>query len=185
MMLHANVNIPRFIHQASQYLKKVDRELFESSFLGQLHDKLDLGREDVEQYIAYCSSIVSSAQLERTIQRLQAQADDEFATSQKVSMTLVAHLQTLNDNLQEEKKRQEALYKTLNVSRASRMNEMTQASASMHPLVSKWRTKEGRERLLNAAKKHREKLEKEVVRLTDMESLRAEIWGLNPENILK
>lgn len=182
-VLLACLNIPRFIHQASQYLKKVDRELFESSFMRQIHNLTDLGEADVDQYIAYCSSIVSSAQTDRTIQRLQGQVDDEFESNRKVSMTLVEHLKTLNSNLQDEKKRQEALYKTLSGARSVRLNDLTQASQSMHPLVEKWRTKEGRMRLLAGAAVKRDALGKEVRRLTEMEALRSEIWGLSPDSI--
>lgn len=184
-MLLACVNIPRFIHQASQYLKKVDRELFESSFMRQIHAMTDLGEADIDQYIAYCSSIVSSAQTDRTIQRLQSQVDQEFEANQKVPMALVEHLKTLNSNLQDEKKRQEALYKTLNGARSARINDLTQASQSMHPLVEKWRMKEGRARLLAGASIKRDALGKEIRRLTEMDQLRSEIWGLSEDDILK
>lgn len=184
-VLLACVNIPRFIHQASQYLKKVDRELFESSFLRMIHDNTDLTAQDVDQYIAYCASIVSSAQTDRTIQRLQGQADEEFETQQKVSMVLVEHLKTLNSNLQSEKIRQQNLYKTLNGERSKRLNDLTNASISMHPLVEKWRTKQGRERLLKAAQGKRNALIGEVERLSDMDALKAEIWGISKTEIVK
>jgi hypothetical protein len=183
--LLACCNIPRFIHQASQYLRKVDRELFESTFLGQLHDKTDLSREDIEQYITYCSSIVSTAQLERTIQRIQTQADDAFEGDQKVSMSLVEHLKALNSNLQDEKKRQEQLYKVLNGARSTRMQDLTNASLSMHPLVQMWRTKEGRARLLASAKRKNDALAAEVTRLSEMDALRADIWGISTTTILR
>lgn len=178
------VNTLRFIHQASQYLRRVDRDLFESSFLRHIHDNTDLTAPDVDQYIAYCASIVSSAQSDRTIQRLQTQADDEFETGGKVSMTLIERLNTLNDSLQNEKKRQEALYKTLNGARSARINDLTQASISMHPLVERWRTKEGRNRILKAAGLKRDALGKEYERLLNADAIRCEIYGID-ESILR
>lgn len=183
--LLAQVNIPRFVHTASQFLKKVDRELFESSFLRQLHDNTDLTPQDVDQYIAYCESIVNAAQTARTIQQLQVQVDDEFQTKGRTSESLVEHIKTLNASLQAEKMRQTQLYKTLGGERSKRLNDLTQASISMHPLVEKWRTKEGRDRLLKGAAIKRDALGKEVTRLTEMEALRCEIWGISTTEILK
>jgi len=94
-------------------------------------------------------------------------------------------LKTLNTNLQAEKMRQQSLYKTLNGERSKRMNDLTQASLSMHPLVEMWRTKQGRDRLLKSAQGKRTALKNEVERLSDMDALKCEIWGVSKTEILK
>lgn len=183
--LWASLNIIRFIHQASQYIKKIDRELFESSFMRLIHDNNDVNAADLDLYITYCSSVVKAAQLERTSQRLQAQVDEEFEQSGRTSESIVEHIKTLNDALQKEKTRQEHLYKTLNGERSKRINDLTQASISMHPLVAAWQTKKGRDLMLKGAKIKRDALGNEIVRLSGIDAIKAEILGIDPESILK
>ncbi len=184
------MQIPRFSHLATQYKKQIDRNVYESTFIGMTYDKSDLSREEQEQYISLAVEITNTTQMERKVQKLDQQLDEMFRQSsdddnkKKLSMTLVELIASERDRLDKSKERQKKLMEKLNVSRADRQKLRVEASSSFLKLVDMWKRKEDRDKIIEMAKKKREGLVKEVERLSSIDSLRAEIFGIDPDNII-
>jgi hypothetical protein len=51
--------------------------------------------------------------------------------------------------------------------------------------VEAWKREEDRKRIIKLAEKHRDDLKKEVERLSSMDALKAELFGLDKDNIIR
>jgi hypothetical protein len=77
-----------------------------------------------------------------------------------------------------------ALIKTLSGERAKIINEKIAGAGSMHPLIEAWKTEEGRKKIIAIAQKRQNVVKDEVERLSQMDALRCEIFGLDKESIV-
>lgn len=177
---------PAFKVEADGFTRRIDREVFEEVFMSACWDKPDLTPEYVLQYLSLASVTVRGNQAQRTVDKLTERFNAALEDpTQRLSKTEVDALKNTADKTGEYLKQMNALIKTLQGDRAKVMNERIAGSSSMHPLVQAWRTKEGRAKTLEIAKKYQKDLKGEVVRLSEFDAFRAEIFGLSQEEILK
>lgn len=181
------LNIPRFKIEADKYIKKVDRELFESTFIAFCFDKSDLQAEEVHQYISLSSEIVLTYQVDKTVQKLDQRFQDKLNDdSQKFFQAEVDAMKSVMDKLDKSKERQKKLIGELVTSRSDRMKSRIQSNSSLHSLVEMWKKEVDRQKIIMMnEKRQKTQLKEEVVRLSTMDSLKAEIFGLDKDDIVK
>lgn len=182
------MNVYQFIYQAGLYKREVDMELFESNFVRFCYDKPDLLEEEVNDYIALCSEIVLIAQIDRRVQSF----DNEIQTlidgddnKKRLSMTFVDAMKNEIDKLNQAKTKRDKLKETLIGSRNKRIDGKIQQTASLHSLVEMWKKEEDRKKIIAMAKKRQGALVQEVERLSSIDALKAEIYGLDKDDIIR
>lgn len=180
------MGLPLFKIEATKYVRKIDRILFESTFIWLCWNKTDLTSEEVHQYIAFSGETVKKNQVERTVQLLDERLNGMLTGSSdgKLNITEIELLNSVREKANASMKQQAALLKSLVGDRSKRMAEKIQSSASMHQLVEAMRRKETRDKILRLAEKYRTSAKQEVDRLSTMDALKAELWGLNPDTII-
>lgn len=181
------LNIPRFSYQANQFHKEVDRELFESTFIGMTWDKSDLKREEVEQYISLSSEVVQTAQIERHIQRLDREIEDSMTgeNDRKLSLNLIELVNGAREKLDKSKERQKKLINNLTDSRAERLKKRIQENSSILNLVDAWRNEKRRQELIQLAILQKKAEEADIDKITSMSDVTALIAGLTKGEVLK
>jgi hypothetical protein len=102
----------------------------------------------------------------------------------KLNITEIELLNSVREKANASMKQQAALLKSLVGDRSKRMAEKIQSSASMHQLVEAMRVKSSREKIMKMAAKYKEALKGEVNRLSTMDNLKSELFGLDKDNIL-
>ena len=174
----------RFIQQASKYTRESDRALYESSFIRYCFDKPDLLEEEVDNYVALCSEIVTITQIERIIQLMDSQLEEALkgegnADKKALTMTFNESINNQRDKLNQAKKTYQTLLDKLVGARSKRIDERVQQTASLYSLVEMWKKEEDRKKIIALAQKRQLALKEEVERLSNIDSLRAEIFGLD------
>lgn len=172
--------------EGNKYSRKDDRELFESTFVSVCWDKADLLPEEVIQYISFAAETVRRTQIERTISQLDERLQAVLETpGGRMNMTEVELLNTVREKANASMKQSATLLKALVGDRAKRKADQIQASASMHNLVEAWKKEDDRRKIIQMnERKQKAALKVEVERLSDMDSLRCEIFGLSKDDIL-
>lgn len=185
--LFSYLRVPLYVVEANKYMRKMDRDLFESTFISVAWDKPDLLAEEVHQYIAWAAETVRYTQIDRDAQKLNERQNIMLEDPNvPIRQAEVEMLNSMREKLNASMKQSAALLKTLVGDRSKRLNEKIQSNASLHNLVKAWKMKEDRDRIIKMSeKKQKAGLQKEVERLSDMDSLKAEIFGINKENILR
>lgn len=181
------LNIPRFKIEADKYVKRVERELFESTFIAFCYNKSDLMAEEVHQYISLSSEIVLTYQVDKTVQKLDQRFQEKLNDdNQKFFQAEVDAMKSVMDKLDKSKERQKKLIGELVDSRSSRLKNKIQSNSSLHNLVETWKKEtERRKIMMMNEKRQKAELTREVERLSDMDGLKAEIFGLNKDDILR
>lgn len=183
--LLTNMRRSVFKVEADKFTKKIDRDVFEETFIGTTWGKLDLSHDHVLQYLVLASL---SAQRNAT-DRMMRTLDERFLLSledgsRPLAKNEVEALKETKNAAAEHLKQINTLIKTLEGERRTMAAQQREGSASMHPIVTAWKTKEGRERAMSIANKYKQELGEEVNRLAGMEAFKAEIFGINPNTIL-
>lgn len=180
------MGLPLFKIEATKYVRKIDRILFESTFIWFCWNKTDLTQEEVHQYISFSGETVKKNQVERTVQLLDERLNGMLsgASDGKLNITEIELLNSVREKANASMKQQAALLKSLVGDRSKRLAEKIQSSASMHQIIEAMRTKYGREKIMKMAEKYREALKGEVNRLSTMDNLKAELFGLSKDDIL-
>ena len=178
------LHIFRFLYQINTYSKQTERDLFESSFIKYTYDKPDLTQEDLDQYIMICTEDVFSSKIEETITMLQDQQDQAIQQDQKMSMALVEAIGKASGNYNESVKRKKTLFESLTDKRSQRLKDKTQENASLNNFVDIWKNEESRRRIIKIAQSKQEALKKELVRLSDMDEIKARILGISENEVL-
>ena len=175
-----------FRTEGNKYMRKDDRELYESTFVSVCWDKPDLLSEEAIQYITFAAETVKYAQIERLIGLLDERLRSMLETpGGKINMSEVELLNSVREKSNASMKQSSALLKSLIGERAKRLNDRIQSSASMHNLVEMWRKEDDRRRIIQMnERKQKAALKAEVERLSDMDALKSEIFGLSKEDIL-
>jgi hypothetical protein len=174
----------RFLHQIGTYNTQVDRDLFESSFIRYTYDKADLTQEEVDQYIVLATEVVISSNIQATIQVLQNQIDEEVNSGQRIPMALVDAVTSARTEYNQCVTRQQKLLNDLKVKRSERISKQVQENASILNLVMLWKDEETRKEMIKMADMRREVLRAEVGRLSNMDDVKARIFGLTEEEVL-
>lgn len=180
------MNTYRFIYQMNVYKNKTDRELAESTFIRHCWGKDDLQEEEVDRYISLMEAIVETAKIQKTKEileeKLRTWADDSVE-GKKLSMSLVEAVNSQRESLKEATTRTEKLMSNLIDSRADRLKKKIERTAAFINFFELWRKEESRKPLILLAQARQEKLKEEVKRLSDMDALMAEIYGLDEDTI--
>lgn len=181
------MNIPRFKYQMDRFLKQVDRELFESTFIGMTWDKHDLLREEVDQYISLASEIVLTAQIDRHIQQLDRIVDESLSGEgdRKLSMNLIELVNTARDKSDKSKERQRKLLDNLVDSRSSRLEKRVQANSSILNLVDAWRNEQRRQEFIKLAILQKQAESEEIDKIGSMSDVVALIAGITKDEIIE
>ena len=181
-----NMNLPIFRVEANKFTKKLDRELYESTFILHCWDKPDLEAADIQKYITLASQTVKYQQIDTIAQKLDQKLNEALDDpAGKFSMSDAEVLNSYREKANQSLKNISDLMKSLVGDRSKKMAERRDANASMHNLVSSWKMEDLRRRIIKIAElKQRAALKQEVERLSDMDSLRVEIFGLNSDDIL-
>ncbi len=183
--LMSYMRMPLFKVEADKFVKKVDRDVFESTFIQNCWDKPDLPAEHVIQFIQLSSLIVKYNQTDRTAQKVDLRLNTALENDESLKMNDVETLNGLREKTAGAMKQINALIKSLTGERARMTEERRAGSASMHNLVASWKQEEDRKKIIELAnRKQRAALSQEVERLSTMDSLKAEIFGLSKTNIL-
>lgn len=180
------MGLPLFKIEASKYVRKIDRVLFESTFIWLCWNKTDLTSEEVHQYIAFSGETVKKNQVERTVQLLDERLNGMLTGSSdgKLNITEIELLNSVREKANASMKQQAALLKSLVGDRSKRMAEKIQSSASMHQLVEAMRRKETRDKIIRLAEKYKSAAKVEVERMGSMDALKCEVFGLSPDSIV-
>lgn len=180
------MTIPLFLSEANKFTRKTDRELYEANFIAHMWNKPEMMTEDVFQYIALCSEIVKKGSIERMAQRLEDRINATLDTDEHFKMAEIELLNSVREKANVSMKKIADLQKTLVDDRAKRDSERIQASASMHNLVDAWKKQDERRKLIQASEKLKKlELKDEVDRLSTMDAIKAEFFGLSAEDILR
>lgn len=184
--LIAHMRTPLFRVEANKYIKRIDREVFESQFIANCWGKTDLSAEHVLQYIQLCGLTVKHNQLDRMAQKLDDRIEPALDDpTQRLNMAEVETLNAMREKIVATMKHITTLIKTLTGERAKIASDRAASSASMHQLVEAWKNEDDRKRILQLAERKKKDLRVEVERLSDMDALKAEIYGLSKDDILR
>lgn len=184
--LMGHMRRPLFRSVATKETRKSDRELFISTFVGYCWNKPDLVQEQADQYIAVAAETVKYTKIERTVQKLDDRLNTMLESADgALKMAEVELLNSVREKSNASMKQIAALIKTLVGERAKQKEERMASSASMHNLVEAWAQKENRDKIIQMnERKQKAGLREEVERLSDMDSLKAQLFGINPADIL-
>ncbi len=178
-----------FVFKASEYQKKADRDLFISTFIGNVHDKAaDLVPEEVDSYIELAAEVIQSAQINREIQSQQVHItsaldgdDDDNGTRAKLSMTLVESMNSLRDKLKETKAHILRLRTSVSGSRSKRIEDKTTKNDNVGNWLNQWVEEQTRRDLIELGKKEHLEDAAEYGRIKNMDDSWALIAGMTEE----
>lgn len=176
----------RFIHQISNISNEGDKTLFESSFVRYTNDKSDLTQEEVDQYIVLSIEVVLSSNILNRIERLNGMLDTTASDTEgrKISMGLVESIRHAQTEYNQSVTRQQKLLESLKEKRSYRLSKQIKENASILNLVQLWKDEESRLELLELAKKQKDLIRDEVVRLSSLDEVKCRIMGLSEEEAI-
>ena len=174
----------RFLTQINTYSKVEERELFESEFVRCTYDK-SLTEEETSQYIIYCSEVIVAKQIAKRIAEFE-DAQDEWIrdNDKKPNMTYVEAINGLRSEYNQCINRQKASLKSLQGERKERLRLDSQNKGNIADLIMYAMTEEKRRHLLNIAAERREKVKNEIARIKSLDEIKAEIFGIDPTEIM-
>lgn len=190
--LMSYMQMTRFVLQASQYDKKADRDLFESTFVRQVQDKAaDLTPEEVDMYIAVAQETVSVAQIERSITRQERlidetleEKDDKEGSKARLSMSLVESVNSLREKLDKSKGRLKGLIESVAGSRKDRLDGKANQNDSIANLIGAWMDEKRRQEMIAIAKKEHAEDAAEMERLESLDDTFALIAGMSKQEAI-
>ncbi len=189
--LMAYMRVYRFKYVASTYDKRVDRDLFISTFIRWTHSKPDLTEMEVDQMISAAAETVSVAQMEREIQTIKAyhesimsgeEVDEATGKKRRFGMTEVEQINGVRTKHDQAKGRLEKLMSGLETVRSKRLSERDTRNNSILNLFDAWRDDPGyRADLIAIGRREKQEDAAEVRRLKDMEDVIALVSGQSEE----
>jgi hypothetical protein len=182
--LMAYLHTLRFQSQITSFESQRDRELFESEFIRCCYDKSDLTEEEVDQYVVYANEVVISRNIQKSINIFQSKLENDSEDDKKLSLTFIEAIGSMRNEYNASIKRQQDLLKDLKGKRSDRIKERMNDNASILNLVQAWKEKEFRDKTIHLAIKRQEVLKEEIKNLTDMDEIKARIFGISQEEVL-
>lgn len=184
--LHSYMKMPLFKVEADKFIKKIDRDVFESTFISNCWDKADLQSEHVIQFIQLSSMIVKYNQIDRMMQKVDLRVSAVLdAGETHLKMSDVEALSGLQEKGAAAMKQINALIKSLTIERSKITDERRLGNANMHNLVTAWKNESDRKKIIELAERRQKvALKQEVERLSSMDSIKAELFGLNRSDII-
>jgi hypothetical protein len=164
----------------------IEKELFEATFIGYIYDKPDLTPEELDANINLCLDVVDERRLQERRDRLTTLFDGcaEDNEGKKSSVALANAISDVQNQLHQNRLRQQSARESLTGKRKDRISSELKQSGSIINLVRAWRLQEEREKMIKLAQKMEEKVAGEVDRLTSVDNLKAELFGIDKINIL-
>ncbi len=178
------LNTIRYLDQIKTYVLTDERELFESEFVGCTYDK-SLTKEEVSQYIMYCTDAVIARQINKRVQDLEREQDRQIEESNgRPNMALVDQISALRGEFNQCINRQKTALKSLQGERKERLKIDSNNKGNISDLIMYAISEEKRQHLLNIAAARREKIKEEIERIKNMDEIKGEIFGIDPTEIL-
>lgn len=182
----------KFILQGSQYDRKADRELFEETFVRQIHDKAaDLIPEEVDMYIALASETVEISKMERDVRQYERVVKDymdgDFDGEKRATLSkpFVDALTALRVKWGESKKRHSDIIKSVAGSRKDRVSARDDRGVlDIVTLIQMWCDEQEREKMLIIAQKEHEADGKEFDRIETVDDIIARMMGMTREEAM-
>jgi hypothetical protein len=184
MTLISYLHNMRFSHQMSLINNENERRLLENTFIKYIYDKPDLSQEDLDQYIILANESVMASSIQRTISMLEEEQVRSLSETNKISMTIVDALKTSRDEYNACIKRQQSLYKALDIERSKRLSERIGPQFTLLNIVEEMKNEERRKTLIAEAEKRNDKLKGEIKRLSEMDEMIARIYGIDEDLII-
>lgn len=181
------MNVPRFSYQINQYDRKIDREIFESTFIRYTYDKPDLLQEEIDRFISLCSEIVTTSQIDRNIQKIERfinDAMDGTDDEKRMSMTMIENINGLRERLSKSQDQQKKLYAELIGSRNARLKDKLNANASILNLVEAWQNEKRRKEMIELAKLQKIAESDDINKLESMSDVISIVAGLSKDEVL-
>ncbi len=186
--LFSYMRIDTFVHRASRYEKKMDRDTFVSTFIRNTQDKAaDLIPEEVDAYMDLAAETVQAGQIDREVQQQQKlladsfEGNDEDGSKAKASMSLVDSLNNLRDKLKESKNRIDKLRKDLSGSRATRLDSKKTKDDYLGNWFALWVEEQTRQDIIDLGRKEHAEDAAEYGRIKSMDDSWALIAGMTEE----
>ncbi len=181
------MKLPLFKVEADKFVKRIDRDVFESTFIAMCWDKTDLSAEHVIQFIHLSSLIVKGNQLDRIAQKLDDRQNETLSDPDAtIKMTEVETLNAYREKINAGSKQIAALIKSLTGERNKITDEKRAGNSSMHNLVESWKKREDRMKIIQLAERQQKAaLKQEIERLSSMDAVKLEIFGISKSDIVK
>ncbi len=188
MMIYMRVYAFKYV--ASTFDKRVDRDLFLSTFIRWTHTKPDLTEIEVDQMINAAAETVNIAQMGREIEEVRnyhelirrGEITNELGKVVRYGMAQVEEINGLRTKWDQSKGRLKELMKTLETARSERLKGIQQKYASVWDLLEPWmKDEKTRNILIEAGIQEKEDDAKEVERLSGLEVLIALVSGQTKE----
>lgn len=182
---------PRFIYQASQYTKFVDRELFETSFIRYVHDKAaDLTQNEMDLYLIVAAKTVQASRLDRNIEKFEERIDESFegddderGSRSKLSMSLVEASNNLRDKLIKTEGQISSLTTSLDGERYKRLKDRDSRNSTILNLFAEVIQEDTRNRIMEFGIQEKEEDVAEVKRLKNMTAVLGLIAGQSEDEL--
>lgn len=186
--LKKHLNSTRFVQVVNSIRNPNHRIVFEEEFVKDIYDKPDLPPPEVAAYMnlanEYVISLIVTEQINNLNDRLQ-EATDDTEDSRKYSKNLVDAASTKAKEFNDCHTRMDKLRQDLIGKRHDRLKHMSDVNKSLAKFVELARAEEGREYMLKLAEKREKDIKEEVIRISNLSDLIAEIHGISVSEILK
>ncbi len=174
----------RLAHQMDLISNADDKRLLENTFIKYVYDKPDLTQEDLDQYIILANEAVMASSIQRTVAMLEQEQERSIENDGRISMAIVEALKTSRDEYNSCIKRQQSLYKALDIERSKRLNERVGPQFTLLNIVEEMKNEERRNTLIAEAEKRNDKLKGEIKRLSELDELICRIYGCDEDLII-
>ncbi len=179
-ILISYLNTYRFLSIINSYVSNGDKNLFESEFVRCVWDKPDLTQEEVDQYIMYAAEVVSNKTINSRINMLEEEQNKLIKEGKNFSMTLVDAIKSLREEHSKSVNTQNKILGELKTTRSKRMEKLVQNNASILNFFTAWKEEESRKKMISYARFKEEKVKDEIKRFNSMEQIKAQIFGIDP-----
>lgn len=174
----------RFKRQIDSYEKTEDKITFESEFIKYTYNKSDLEQEEISQYVALCSYVVTEFNIKQHIEMLQTMVEEEYAEHSRVNHALVQTLESARQDLNNVTLRQKQLYEALTEKRSEKLSKEMKDKESLLNLFNAWKNYESRQKLLKLRQKQKENIKKSIQEIENLDELKQRVLGLSIDEII-
>lgn len=175
----------RFIQTINTMSKVNERELFESQFIAQVWDKIDLTVEELNLYINLCNEYIIQNRTNQTVDKLNRILEDITDDRDgKISMSLSDAIKGKTQEYNESVRRQKELVKDLSGRRSDRTKLKIESNRSIVTLVEAMQQRDERTKMLELAEMRKKAMAEELKQMESLEEFTVRIFGVDEEEIL-
>lgn len=166
------------------FLRRSDRDLFESEFVRYTWDKPDLTNEELNLYMMVCSNHIRAKHIQKRLDKFNEMLLGQEGADVSVSMAAGNYLKGMSEELNACESRIDKMLSKLNVDRSKRLEKIHGASFNLISLVEAFQNKDERDRIVRLADMQLQTIEKEAQFLESLEEHKARIFGISVEELL-